>query len=174
MEIIEKYRSESYNNHFVCDYLWVNCEKNRNEFFAVINQLQAGDRTTSTITISDVDHILKRLKEYPFDDELITKLVVQKANFDVKPQTLANGCTTRLFFFLRNGKDWFLYGHAKGRYVNWELFNIKKGEKLGYSIYLSINEQDKDISAGLPDNYAVSRIIERLRQSAKNQQKADK
>ncbi len=173
MELIEKYRSESYNNHFDCDYLWVGCKENRNEFVRYINQFQAGDRSTSTISVSDIDHILEQLETHSLDDELITKLVVQKANFDVKRQTLANGCTTRLFFFLRKGSDWYLYGHAKGRYNSWKLFNIKKGEKLGYSIYLSINEQDKEISSGLPDNHALARLINRLKLSANKQSQSD-
>lgn len=169
MELIETYRSECYNNNFDCDYLWVRYEKNRNDFIQRVNQFQTGDRATSSIAVSDIDSIFDQLKEHSFDDELITKLVIQKANFDVKRQTLANGCTTRLFFFLRKGGEWYLYGHAKGRYNTWNLFNIKKGEKLGYSVHLSISELDKEVSAGLPDNNTVARLIERLKQAANKQ-----
>lgn len=163
MELIEKYRSECYNNHFDCDYLWVNCRKNRNEFILRINQFQDGDRFTSTIAVGDLENIFEKLDEYNFDEELITKLVIQKANFNVKPQTLANGCTTRLYFFLRKDSDWYLYGHAKGRYKKWNLFNIKKGEQFGYSIYFSIIERADSISSGLPDNQALERLINRLK-----------
>jgi hypothetical protein len=164
MKLIEKYRSECYNNNFNCDYLWVGYRKNRSKFATRINQFQDGDRSTSTIPVRDIDHIFKTLEEYTFDNELITKLVIQKANFDVQPQTLKNGCTTRLFFFLKKADDWYLYGHAKGRYNSWKLFNIKKGQKLGYSVYLSISEQAAEISDGLPDTSALARLIARVKQ----------
>jgi hypothetical protein len=162
MEIIENYRSQCYNGNFESNFLWVNVSTQRSEFITRLNQFQAGDRIN--FKISDIDHIFSKLSEQVFDPELTTKLVIQTANFNVKPQTVANGCTTRLLFFLRVRNDWYFYGHAKGRFNNWRLFNIKSGEKVGYSVFMSIGEQDKEISSGVPDNLAIVRLLERLKQ----------
>jgi hypothetical protein len=165
MELIEKYRSQCYNSHFESDYLWVSYSDQRSEFIRSLNRFQSGDRSTSNFSLGDIDHIFNKISEHKFDPEFTTKLVIQTANFNVKPQTVANGCTTRLLFFLKTEKSWFFYGHAKGRFNNWRLFNIKSGEKLGYSIFLSIGEQDREISSGVPDNMAlVRRLIERIKQ----------
>lgn len=164
MELIENYRSQSYNGHFESHCLWVNYSKQHKEFVAKLLELQSGDRSTSNFQVSDIDHIINKLSAQVFDPDLTTKLVIQTANFNVKPQTVANGCTTRLLFFPKVGSDWYFYAHAKGRFNNWNLFNIRKGEKLGYSVYLSISEQDREISSGLPDNMALARLLERLKQ----------
>jgi hypothetical protein len=143
--------------------LWVNFTAQRSEFLRCLNKFQAGDRSSSNFSIADIDHIFNKLSGHNFDSEFTTKLVIQTANFNVSPQTVANGCTTRLLFFLKVQESWFFYGHAKGRFNNWNLFNIKSGEKLGYSIFLSIGEQDREISNGVPDNMAIARLLERIR-----------
>ena len=168
MELIENYRSQCYNGHFESDFLWVSVFTQRNEFITQLNRLQAGDKSSSNFNIGDTDHIFSKLNEQVFDPEFTTKLVIQTANFNVKPQTVANGCTTRLLFFLRVKNDWRFYGHAKGRFNDWRLFNITSGEKLGYSVFLSIGEQDREVSSGVPDNMALVRLIERLKQKNKS------
>ncbi len=172
MELIENYRSRCYNDNFEINCLWLSVSAQRNEFIAQLNQFQAGDRSTSSFSMFDIDHIFSKLSEQVFDPELTTKLVIQTANFNVKPQTAANGYTTRLLFFLKVRDDWYFYGHAKGRFKHLRgtgrLFNIKNDEKLGYSIFLSTGEQNREVSSGLPDNLASVRILERLKQRIQN------
>jgi hypothetical protein len=164
MELIEKYRSQCYNGHFESDYLWISCSENQSDFFSKLTAFQAGDRNSSKFNLADIKDIFSKLAKHNFESDLTTKLVIQTANFDVKPQSLANGCTTRLLFFMKTGAGWDFYGHAKGRFTDWRLFNIKKHEKLGYSIFLGIEEQDKGISSGVSDHQAIVRILARLKQ----------
>jgi hypothetical protein len=167
MDLIEKYREQCYNNNFEFEPLDISTRNDRAELLEHLEISQKRASRTNKISIDDIDHIISDLAKYDYDDGLTTKLVLQKANFNVKEQSKANGCTTRLLFLLKKKNDWVLYAHAKARYNDWDLFNIKDGEQLGYSVFFSIDEKFEALSSGVLDDYAMkirfNKMIQRFR-----------
>jgi len=114
------------------------------------------------ISIKDIDSILNGDRLKGVDGELISKMVIQKANFNVSKGTKENGYTTRLLFLFKDtegGTGWYLYGYAKGRYNSLKELNVKKGESLGCSFYISLFEKDNELSVGLSDLGKLKRLF---------------
>lgn len=165
MDLINEYRNTAYNNHFECDYMWLNLEKNRLKVISYLEDKQKGESTANRLTISDIEDVFKDWDFSKVNKGFISKIVIQKANFDVKQSTKENGCTTRLLFLVRDSLksgSWYIYGYAKGRYKNWSKFNIEEGKKLGYSFYISLSERDDYYSSGISNNRAVVQLLARL------------
>ena len=166
MDLINKYRNFAYNEHFECDYMWLSLEKNRQELITYLETKQKGENTKYRFHISDIDDVFRHNDFREINKGFISKLVIQKANFDVQESTKANGCTTRLLFLARDDEGlglWYVYGYAKGRFNNWSEFKIEEGKKLGYSFFISLSERDEHCSSGLSDNRAIKRLLARLR-----------
>jgi hypothetical protein len=166
MDLINEYRNAAYNYHFECDYMWLNLEKDRANIVSYLETKQKRESTTNRFTISDIEDVFKDRNFSEVDEGFISKIVIQKANFDVKQSTKENGCTTRLLFIVRDSPgsgSWYVYGYAKGRYNNWSKFSIEEGKKLGYSFYISLSELDAHWSSGLSDNRAFERLLAKLR-----------
>jgi len=168
MELIHQYREFAYKNHFDCEYMWLNLNKDRANIDKYLEEKQKGESIKYRFKISDIDEVFKDKNFDNVENGFISKVVIQKANFDVQQSTKNNGCTTRLLFLVKAKNSWYLYGCAKGRYNSWSMFDIDEKGMLGYTFYISLIEKDEQWSAKLSDDRFAKRSISRIRELLKN------
>jgi hypothetical protein len=161
MDLIHKYRKSAYNRNFECSYMWLDLQNDRSKIISFLTESQKNNSTKYRFNISDIDNVFKDKDFSAIDDGYISKVVLQKANFDVKSTTKDNGCTTRLLFLVKDSTSngsWFLYGFAKGRYNDWSNFDIDESGMLGYTFYISLSEKDESWSSKISDNSSLERL----------------
>lgn len=165
MELVEMYRQSAYNGHFDFVNLSCNLHTGREHLRSFLARFQKGSPWKNCLTMANIESVVSqpRLKDYVVD--LTSKLVIEKANFDVSEGTKANGITTKLLFLMRNPhlpSEWLVYGYAKGRYRDLDILNICDGEPLGYSYYYSLQEKQCGLSGGISNSICIRSLIEKL------------
>ena len=169
MELVEKYERAAYNGNFQFDYLSSNLHTNPEDIRRFLRERNKNCPWKNCLTMANIESVVSQpcLKDYRVD--LTSKLVIQKANFDVCDGTKANGLTTRLLFLIRNPDqpaEWIVYGYAKGRYRDLDILDISDGEPLGYSYYYSLHEKQRGLSGGLSNGIDIRSLLEKLQKGA--------
>lgn len=115
-----------------------------------LEKLQEHTRPAAArIRLKDVNFILAKISEFDTEPhDLTVKLVVQKGNTAVSNDTRRlGGIWANLIFLIRVSEGglskWLIYGGGKGRYRKYPLLEIERGKPLGYSYFLSVNQNDK-------------------------------
>lgn len=165
MDLINKYRQGAYRN-FHCNYMWFNINKENKLISSYFDENQKGQSQTHRFRISDIENVLSEKVFEDLPEGFILKVVIQKANFNVKNSTVNNGYTTRLLFLTNDtgkNEDWYLYGYAKGLYNNMSMLDIKNKESLGWSLYISLMEKETNLSGRISDYDKIRKLLSRLK-----------
>ncbi len=170
MELINKYRHSSYRK-FECDYVWLNTNTEKQVIRSYLEKKQKGQSHTHRFHLSDIENILSEDQFNDLPEGFTLKLVIQKANFNVKQSTVNNGYTTRLLFLIKDtGEegDWYFYGFAKGLYNELKLLNVNEKQPFGWSLYISLIEKESNLSGGFTNSAKLKKLIARLKANKVN------
>ena len=168
MELVEMYERAAYNGHFQFVHLSCNLNTNAEYIRRFLLENNKNCPWKNCLTMANIESVVSQPNLNDYEVELTSKIVIQKANFEVSAGTKANGVTTRLLFLIRNPgqpAEWLVYGYAKGRYRDLDILNINETEPLGYSYYYSLHEKQCDLSGGLSNGINIRSLIKRLQKN---------
>ena len=143
MDIIHRYQKNAYNKNFEFTHAHIEVgENSKKEITQFLNKNQNKNTVRHALTGNDVSTILN-VDQLCGENNLTTlKLVIQKANFEVQPSTVANGVTTRLLFLTKapSNTRWTIYGYAKARYNQLSTLGISDESPIGWTLYSSASD----------------------------------
>ena len=158
MDIVNYYLRAAHSDKPKFNHCWLRVANEKANVISFLSNAQEGSKPIyNRISYENIEKVLTYVQS-KVDHDLITKLVIQKANLGVSAHSKVSGVWTHLAFLLydHSAEDskWILYGYGRMR-LREQLLQLNKGDDpilkntLGYSVFVSVSERNKSFDGSL-------------------------